>query len=137
MGRRFFLVNITAWFLLFTGLFLFSPNPPMTSAQGAAVPSTTSIYEAANFEHLTVSTVALHVTSATATDATMGLARYAYCTVETNSIRYRYDGTAPTSSIGHLVTSGGSFTIYGRRNVGHLLMIRATADADVQCTYGY
>lgn len=60
---------------------------------------------------------------------------YCFCTVATDAIRFRYDGTNPTASVGHLVAAGGTFEVEGYQNVRNLKMIRVTSDATVFCTY--
>ena len=60
----------------------------------------------------------------------------AFVTVESNTLRFRYDGTAPTTTDGHLVTAGGHFIIKGQDDIKKLRMIRTTgASAVVQVTY--
>lgn len=63
-----------------------------------------------------------------------------FCTVETDSIRFTYDGTTVTRSVGHPVsastTTFSSFIVYGYDNVRNLKMIGAgSASATVQCTF--
>jgi len=50
-------------------------------------------------------------------------AKRAVITVETNSIRYRKDGGAPTSAVGHLVATGVEFVIEGEANVRNFRVI--------------
>jgi hypothetical protein len=94
---------------------------------------------ASAFEKLTVSTTVVPPTPAKVqTTTTAGLkanACKAFVTVETNSIRVRYDGSDPDANTGHLLTAGSSITLIGEQNVAHLRMIRASADATVQITY--
>ena len=61
----------------------------------------------------------------------------AFVTVETNTIRMRFDGTAPDSSTGHALVAGDFITVSGEQNVANIKMIRASADATVQITYYY
>lgn len=63
-----------------------------------------------------------------------------FCTVETDSIRFTYDGTTVTRSLGHPVSAStstfASFVVYGYDNVRSLKMIGAgTTSAVVQCTF--
>ena len=62
----------------------------------------------------------------------------AVITVEDDQVRYREDGTAPSSSEGHLLNVGdtlqyldGDYTSV----LGNLLFIRVTADAKLKITY--
>lgn len=92
-------------------------------------------------EKLTVSTTALPITATLTTIPQAGGFRKravkVFLTVETNSIRVYWHGSDPTSTDGHLLTSGSSLTIEGEDNVQRLRMIRASADATVQITVYY
>ncbi len=95
--------------------------------------------QAFGYESITVSTVAIGLTS-TKIVPTSGPARpafEAYLTLEaTNGIRYRLDGTDPTSSEGHPIAGSGTVTITGTKNLQNLRMIRSGgADATVKVTY--
>lgn len=61
----------------------------------------------------------------------------AHVSVETNNIRVRWDGTAPDSTTGHLLTPGDTLTVEGESNVSNLSMIRVTNDATVHITLYY
>lgn len=96
---------------------------------------------AGDLDTQTISTIALPITAAKLKINEAG-GRFkrvvkVFLTVETNSIRVRWDGTAPTASIGHLLTAGSSITIIGEGNCAKLLMIRASADATVMATLYY
>jgi hypothetical protein len=73
------------------------------------------------FETITVAATAIGITSSLLTNA-----RAAYLTVEGASLRYRIDGTAPTSSVGHLVPNGGSIWLSDKTkaSLSNLRMIR-------------
>lgn len=98
-------------------------------------------------EKLTVSSTSKALTASvynptiTGVQASQSRADYAVITVETDSIRWwPCTGTlctvgAPTSANGHLVTAGGSFTVYGYSNIVSLRMIRVTTDATIQVSY--
>jgi len=65
-----------------------------------------------------------------------GQARAALITCETADIRYRYDGGAPTSSVGHLLVAGDSITINGPGNISNFRAIRtAGVSATIRVTY--
>lgn len=84
------------------------------------------------YESLTVSNAAVGCTTPQSGMTPMA----ALLTVETNSIRYRTDGTAPTTSEGHLVAAGGVIELYGRGEVKNFKAIRtASPDAVVKATY--
>lgn len=87
-------------------------------------------------EAITVAATAIGPTAATHASATTRKATRAYVTVETASIRVRYDGTAPTAAIGHLKQAGEEFVVEGSANIAALLMIRTGAtSASVHITY--
>ena len=96
---------------------------------------------AGDHEAITVSTTAIGVTAGKLLiNQTGGFKKRAvkvFLTVETNSIRIMWHGGTPTSSTGHLLTSGSSITIEGEQNVNNLLMIQASAGATVMATIYY
>lgn len=64
--------------------------------------------DAEAFETITVADTAIGFTAATITSASEGEMNFAFCgPLETASVRWRDDGTAPTSSVGHLIEIGG------------------------------
>jgi hypothetical protein len=91
------------------------------------------------FETITVSTTGIGITSTvlTVTPTANSVvdvkrpARAALLSVETNSIRVRFDGTDPTAAVGHLVTAGDFLWVEGPDLLRKLKMIRASADASV------
>jgi hypothetical protein len=104
---------------------------------------------AVDFESITVSTISIGGTTSklvvqTARGPAVEGQQYidtqrvdeAFFTVETNPIRVRFDGTAPTASVGHLFQPGDTFTVTGYGNVAKVAMIRSGgADATVRVTY--
>lgn len=58
-----------------------------------------------------------------------------YITIEVSTVRYRYDGTAPTTTIGHLGNVGDVLTFDGSRNLQNLQFIAVTANATVNVSY--
>lgn len=98
--------------------------------------------QATDYEKIAVSTVVKTLTAGTLEKTTtavahdIGRVRLAFITVETNSIRYTEDGTAPTSGdVGHLVTAGSVITIFGFQNLKNFKCIRDSADATIRVTY--
>ncbi len=55
--------------------------------------------------------------------------------VETQAIRYFETGDAPTTSSGHPVATGVTFTIEGRKALGGLKLISQAASAKLTITY--
>ena len=96
---------------------------------------------AGDFEKITVSTTAVGPDAAklviNQTGGHFKRAVRAFLTVETNTIRIRFDGTNPDSSTGHALAAGDFMTVDGEQNVSRIKMIRASADATVQVTYFY
>lgn len=88
------------------------------------------------YETLTVSTTALGGTAAVYAPADEDPATVAVISVESNGIRFRYDGGTPTSAIGHALSSGATYELLGADNIANLRMIRSGgADATVHLTY--
>lgn len=95
-----------------------------------------------DFEKLTVTNV---VSNPTATKTTVAVpadpgrarrARAALISVETNGIRYRFDGGNPSATDGHPAAAGETILIEGIEAVKRLKFIRSGgADATVQITY--
>lgn len=86
----------------------------------------------------TVSTVALTLVTFGFTQAQIDQAGMVEISVNTNSIRIRYEGTAPTVSIGNILNStfnGHSPYVYGNDNIQQLQLIRnGASDSEVFIT---
>jgi len=83
----------------------------------------------------TVSTTALTLEAFTGiTQEQVNRANRIRITVETQPIRYRYDGTAPTDTVGHLLPAPSELILTGTDNVRQFQIIRATADATIMVT---
>jgi hypothetical protein len=87
------------------------------------------------YESITVSSASIGFTAATVAPAGGPAVIYAYVTTETNPIRFRADGPAPTASEGHLVPASSAFEVCGTTAVKNLRMIRTGSDATVKATY--
>lgn len=118
--------------LLFLGLLALAASPAHALCNGLMAQSVTPFA----YETVTVSTVSIGFTAATAyptgSDAP---AIMAIATTETNSLRFRSDGIAPTAAVGHLVAASSSIEVCGAQAVRTFRMIRASADATVQVSY--
>lgn len=95
---------------------------------------------ATDFETITVSNVAIGFTASKILQNESGgfkrRCTKALFTVETNSIRFRMDGTAPTATVGHLMAAGDSFLVTGDVNIPNMKLIRqGGADGTVMVTY--
>lgn len=72
-----------------------------------------------------VSTTALALADLTGlSDELVAQADRARITVATNPVRYRYDGGAPTATVGHYLAADGETEIVGRKNIANLRFIR-------------
>ena len=90
-------------------------------------------YDAYDKETITVSSSVVGFSSSKITNC-----KIAFCTLDADggAIRYWMDGSNPTSSEGHYVAAGGSFTISGNNNIRNFKAIRAGADdGKLQVTY--
>lgn len=86
------------------------------------------------FETLTASTTAGKFTHATYAPAG-STPVLAIATIESQSIRYRDDGTAPTASVGHQADAGAVLVVCGPA-IGNFSYIRKdSADATLRVTY--
>lgn len=93
------------------------------------------LHQAFAFEVLTVTNATKGCTALTYKNAT-NTAQRAIFTIETTNVRYRYDGGAPTTAVGHLLYANDSLVISGRKNIDNLRFIQAgTATASVAVTY--
>lgn len=81
------------------------------------------------FEAVTVSTTAVGLSSETM-NLPGGPATACSFTIETDQVRVRWDGTAPTAGLGQQVAAGQSLRIEGQAAVNNLQFIRSgVADA--------
>lgn len=56
-------------------------------------------------------------------------AKEALITVETNQVRFRIDGVAPTATVGHLIAAGSSYLLRGTTGVKNIRFIDTSAGA--------
>ncbi len=115
------------WFLLICFVFGVSA---LASAEG------TNPYD---FESLTVSTTAVGLSSSKydLTNADPNLrTRKVQCAVETAAVRYRLDGTAPTSSVGEILYANDRLILTQPKEISQVRFIRKdSSDATLRCTY--
>ena len=91
-------------------------------------------FTAFSFESVTVDDASTSITaSVTGTapragePAVIRRGQRALVTVATAQIRFRYDGTAPSSTVGHLAEAGDKLEILGYDNILNFRAIRTTA----------
>ena len=85
---------------------------------------------AAAYEAITVSNVSIGFTAATIVGR-----QGCYVTVETDNVRYRYDGTAPTATEGHLLYVGDRLQLINPTILTKMRFIRETTDATIRVSY--
>lgn len=91
--------------------------------------------EPLDHESLVVSTASVPLTVATIQQAA-GNAHIASVTVETDSIRFWVDGTAPTAAVGHEIAADAGFLICGLNSILNFRAIRSgTVDATLRVSY--
>ena len=56
-------------------------------------------------------------------------AQTALVTVETQPVRFRMDGTAPTAAVGHVIAAGGSYVLEGHLAIKNFQCIDTAAGA--------
>lgn len=83
------------------------------------------------FEALAITTTATSLTA-----ATYAAAQEAIITIASNAIRWRSDGTAPTSAVGHVAAAGDILLIKGGQDISKFQAISQTgAQANLSVTY--
>lgn len=105
---------------------------PLRAQVSEITPSNTAFA----FETITVSTTAIGFTSTVISPAGAIGGKSAFCTVESQPIRWREDGTVPTASVGHPKVAGTEVSLIGLNNMLKFKAIRSGAtDATLSCTY--
>jgi hypothetical protein len=91
-----------------------------------------------SYESITVSSAAIGLTAGTITPIIAGVRNAtALCVVETAQIRYRVDGTDPTSSEGIALNIGDTLVLEGSDDLLKFRAIRTGGtDAVLKCSYG-
>ena len=99
------------------------------------------IYQPYDYESITVSSTAIGFTlskykpSGNALENDNRPAMRVLLTVETNTIRYRVDGTDPTAAEGHSLGSGDVLTLVGPDAISQFRAIAAVGDGTIRVTY--
>lgn len=93
------------------------------------------LFPAFAYESITVTDSAKSLTSGTYTDEGEAATR-AFITAEDAQMRYRYDGTTPTDSEGHLLNPMDSLVLKGSSNIKNFKIIRkSTTNGTIRVTY--
>ena len=96
----------------------------------------TEVLDPIGYESITVSTTAVGFTSAQINPAGVQRAERAFITVEGAAIRFRMDGTDPTSSEGHLLLANSSCVLSGQNALAKFKAIRdGGTDGTLKVTY--
>ena len=102
------------------------------------------IYQPYDYESITVSSSAVGLTAAkykpvpSNREGEPGAERSAaraVITVETNELRYRYDGTDPTTSEGHILGVNDVLTLVGDDAISQFRAIATGSDGVIKVTY--
>ena len=94
--------------------------------------------EAQDYEAITVSTTAIGITVSKMKSSLYGSCTGAFITVEGANIRFRLDGTDPTTTEGHMLINGQNITLSSISDVGKFRAIRDDAtDATLRVTLRY
>jgi hypothetical protein len=86
-------------------------------------------------EQITVSSTSIGFTTGTFAPTGSGPAVLATFVVETNGVRYRDNGLAPTSSVGIPMAATSAWNVCGVTTIKRARFIRQTADATVSVSY--
>jgi hypothetical protein len=85
-------------------------------------------------EQITVSSTAIGITSTLLAPANSAIPTAGMCTVETNQMRFRVDGTDPTTTVGHVANAGDTITLTGHDELRKFRAIRVASDGALHCT---
>lgn len=126
------ILNVLTFLVL--AFLLVKPSERATAQGGATTYDVTTAFA---YESVTVGTSAVGFTGYTVTESnTTFPASQAYCSIETEPIRFRYDGTDPTSSEGHPAAAGSEFRIYGSTNIRRFRAISSSgSNSNLRCTF--
>lgn len=87
------------------------------------------------FETITVADTSIGITSSLLTPAYSQQPNYAICTLATAEIRFRVDGTAPTSAVGHILSIGTPLYLNSQEELYGFKAIRTGGTSGVlSCT---
>jgi hypothetical protein len=108
-------------------------NASTLTVEGGAALVSVSGNVASEYEALTIDSTAGGVAL---TAAKYGTCTKAFITVETAQIRFTVDGTAPTTTAGHILNAGDNLDIDSNEDIAAFRAIRTGSTSGViQCTY--
>lgn len=89
---------------------------------------------ASAFNNSTVSSTALSLTDIGFDADEVAVADRMRVTVETQPLRYRYDGAVATTSVGHQLVAGSVLILDGQQNIANFSIIAVSTDGAVFIT---
>ena len=92
-------------------------------------------YDFFAYESLTVGAAVKALTESIYAPSGQRCATRAILTLEDDQVRYRSDGTDPTSSEGHLLTPLDVLIVEGPQAIKNLRLTRVTGDAKIRISY--
>lgn len=92
-------------------------------------------YQSYDFEQVAVSSTSIGFTSTKYAPAGAPAADAVYITVETNAMRYRDDGTAPTAAVGSPLVVNQTGWVCGQLNIARARFIRQAADGTLDAQF--
>jgi hypothetical protein len=98
------------------------------------MPESSYIAVASEYAVSVTSGAAVTMSGAGFTLAQLDAAETCYITVETATVRFTYDGTAPTTSTGHPLAANASFTLVGNAQIRLLQFIAPSTSATINIT---
>lgn len=88
------------------------------------------------FEQLTVTNSVQVLTPSKYKDSTTsGGASAAFVTNDGDALRYTYDGTTPSGTVGHKLQDGGVLVLNGQNQMSAFKCFRVTTDTTITITY--
>ena len=88
------------------------------------------------FEQLTVTNAVQVLTPSKYKDSsTSGGACAAFLTNDGAAIRYTYDGTTPSATVGHKLADGGILVLNGQNQMASFKSFRVSSDSQITVTY--
>lgn len=92
--------------------------------------------ESIDYESVTVADTAIGITTSKISPTNSEKAKRLFCTLETAQVRFRADGTNPTSAEGHLLNVGDTLALNNTGDIGRLRAIRTGDTSGVlKCTF--
>lgn len=89
-------------------------------------------------EQLTVTNAVQVLSPSLYKDSSMsGGAQEAFLTNYGNSIRWTYNGTTPSATVGHVLPDGGILVLKGQQQMALFKCFRLSADSEITVTYEY